>query len=263
MIGADRAAAQRAAYLAKADLVTDMVGEFPELQGLMGRYYARARRRGGRRRGARSSSTTGRASPATRCRRARSRRRVALADKLETLAGMFGIGAQPTGDKDPFGLRRHAIGVIRILIEGRLRVAAVRPRGRRVRRVRRRSGGAARRRGARDFHLRAAARLPARAGLHARTRSKPCCASARTASTSSRRGWKPCARSRRCPKPDALAAANKRIVNILRKAESDVAAAVDRGPARRRRRARPLRAFQRPRAGRRATTARAATTPAR
>ena len=121
MLDADVAAAQRAARLAKADLVTDMVGEFPELQGLMGRYYAahdgeapevaaaieeqyRPRFAGD----ALPSTATG------TC--------LALADKLETLVGLFGIGAVPTGDKDPFALRRHALGVVRILVEKAIRV---------------------------------------------------------------------------------------------------------------------------------------------
>ena len=94
--------AERAAWLSKADLVTDMVGEFPELQGIMGRYYALhdGEARGGRRRHRRALPA------ALRRRRAARRRasalRVALADKLDTLAGLFGIGQQPTGDKDPF-----------------------------------------------------------------------------------------------------------------------------------------------------------------
>ncbi len=121
MLGADVVNAQRAAHLAKADLVTDMVGEFPELQGLMGRYYAlhdgerpdvavaieeqyRPRFAGD----ALPSTSTG------TC--------LALADKLETLVGLFGIGAVPTGDKDPFALRRHALGIVRILIEKQLRI---------------------------------------------------------------------------------------------------------------------------------------------
>ena len=111
--------ADQAALLAKADLLTDMVGEFPELQGIMGGYYARhdglaediafaiedhykPRFAGD----ALPRNTTGLA--------------VALADKLETLAGLFGIGQVPTGDKDPFALRRHALGLIRMLIEREL-----------------------------------------------------------------------------------------------------------------------------------------------
>src|SRR5574343_310868 len=111
--------AEQAAVLAKADLLTDMVGEFPELQGTMGRYYAlhdglateiadavedhyKPRFAG---------DTLPRGMVGTV---------VALADKLETLVGMFGIGQIPTGDRDPFALRRHALGVIRMLAEANL-----------------------------------------------------------------------------------------------------------------------------------------------
>ncbi len=115
-LNADAAQAERAAWLAKADLVTGMVGEFPELQGVMGRYYARhdgepatvadaiAEHYQPRFAGDRLPE-----SPVACA--------VALADKLETLAGLFGIGQLPTGDRDPYALRRHALGVIRILIE--------------------------------------------------------------------------------------------------------------------------------------------------
>ncbi len=118
-IGADSRLAERAATLAKCDLLTGMVGEFPELQGIMGRYYAwhdgepdgvvaamdeqyRPRFAGDEL----PASETGTV--------------LALADKLETLAGMFSIGQLPSGDKDPFALRRHALGVIRILVERHL-----------------------------------------------------------------------------------------------------------------------------------------------
>ena len=110
------AAADVAALLAKADLLTDMVGEFPELQGVMGGYYAR--HDGEPEEIAQAIEDhyrprfAGDALP---------RHRVgvvlALADKLETLAGLFGIGQLPTGDKDPFALRRHALGVVRMLVE--------------------------------------------------------------------------------------------------------------------------------------------------
>jgi len=113
------ASADKAAMLAKADLLTDMVGEFPELQGIMGRYYAlhdclpqeiadaiedhyKPRFAG------------------DELPRNEVGIIVALADKLETLVGLFGIGEKPTGDKDPFALRRHALGVIRILTENQL-----------------------------------------------------------------------------------------------------------------------------------------------
>ena len=113
--------ADRAAMLAKADLLTDMVGEFPELQGMMGGYYAnhdglsdevafaiedhyKPRFAGD----ALPRNSTGLV--------------VALADKLETLVGLFGIGQLPSGDKDPFALRRHALG--RDAHAGRARIAA-------------------------------------------------------------------------------------------------------------------------------------------
>ncbi|MFZ3088179.1 MAG: glycine--tRNA ligase subunit beta, partial [Methylotenera sp.] len=111
--------ADLAARLAKTDLVTDMVGEFPELQGIMGRYYAQHE-------GWEDDIAyaiedhykprfAGDELPRNQvgiC--------VALADKLETLVGLFGVGEKPTGDKDPYGLRRHALGVIRMLTEKNL-----------------------------------------------------------------------------------------------------------------------------------------------
>jgi glycyl-tRNA synthetase beta chain len=119
LIDVDAKQATRAAALAKCDLLTSMVGEFPELQGIMGRYYASA-----------DGETAdvaaaidehymprgaGGALPASGAGTA-----VALADKLDTLAGIFAIGQKPSGTKDPFGLRRAAIGVLRILVEKQL-----------------------------------------------------------------------------------------------------------------------------------------------
>jgi glycyl-tRNA synthetase beta chain len=121
-LGADVLQTERAAELAKADLLTGMVGEFPELQGVMGRYYAlhdgelqavadaieqhyRPRFAGDRLPGGPVASA------------------VALADKLDAIAGLFSIGQQPTGEKDPFGLRRAALGIVRILVENRLRLS--------------------------------------------------------------------------------------------------------------------------------------------
>ncbi len=115
------ALAERGALLAKADLLTDMVGEFPELQGTMGTYYAR--HDGEADEVARACSEhyqprfAGDALPASHTGTV-----VALADKLETLVGIWGIGLQPTGEKDPFALRRHALGIVRMLIERRLPV---------------------------------------------------------------------------------------------------------------------------------------------
>jgi glycyl-tRNA synthetase beta chain len=114
-----RSQADRAALLAKADLLTDMVGEFPELQGIMGGYYARHDGEAPEVAHAVEDHYkprfAGDALP-----RGRVGQVVALADKLETLVGLFGIGQVPNGDKDPFALRRHALGVIRILVEQEL-----------------------------------------------------------------------------------------------------------------------------------------------
>jgi glycyl-tRNA synthetase beta chain len=109
-------AADTAAHLAKADLVTDMVGEFPELQGIMGGYYARHDGLSEDIAFAIEDHYKPRFAGDTLPRNDVGIV-VALADKLETLVGMFGIGNLPTGDKDPFALRRHALGVIRMLVE--------------------------------------------------------------------------------------------------------------------------------------------------
>ena len=120
-IGADQGKAMLAARLAKADLVTGMVGEFPELQGLMGRYYALAQgvdeevadaiRDHYKPQGPSDSipvSSIGQA--------------IALAEKLDTLAGFWAANEKPTGSKDPYALRRSALGIIRIILEGKLRI---------------------------------------------------------------------------------------------------------------------------------------------
>jgi glycyl-tRNA synthetase beta chain len=200
-----------AALLAKTDLLTDMVGEFPELQGIMGRYYAlhdglpdvadaiedhyKPRFAGD----ALPRNTVGVV--------------VALADKLETLVGMFGIGNLPTGDRDPFALRRHALGVIRMLVEKDL--PPLRAAGRRRPPLATRSPTPS-------------LRWP----TSSTTASPAACASRATARRKSMPCW-PCARSAwaRCPsaggrarlcraaRSPALAAANKRVGNILKKAE--------------------------------------------
>ncbi len=108
-----------AARLAKADLLTDMVGEFPELQGTMGGYYARHDGLGDTVADAIEDHYKPRFA-GDELPRNRVGVVVALADKLETLVGMFGIGNLPTGDKDPFALRRHALGVVRLLVENDL-----------------------------------------------------------------------------------------------------------------------------------------------
>ncbi len=120
-IGADVALADRAALLAKADLVTNMVGEFPELQGIMGRYYALADGEDAKVADAIEQHYrprfAGDALPDDNVAIA-----VALADKLVTLVGMFGVGQPPTGDKDPLGLRRQTLGIVRILVEKPLKI---------------------------------------------------------------------------------------------------------------------------------------------
>ena len=115
-LGADVALAERAAWLSKADLLSGMVGEFPQLQGVMGRHYALLDGEPGKVADAIEAHYrprfAGDSLPADPIAAS-----VALADKLDTLVGIFGVGLAPTGDKDPFGLRRQALGVLRILIE--------------------------------------------------------------------------------------------------------------------------------------------------
>ncbi len=227
VVGADIAHVDRAALLAKADLTTGMVGEFPELQGTMGRYYAGfdgepaevvdAVAQHYLPRYAGDALPTG---PVAQV--------VALADRMELLAGMFGIGALPTGDKDPFGLRRAAIGVLRIVVEHHLAlplpaliaeafaafagVAAVKPdpaalAGFMFERLR--------------VHLRdqgyTANQVEAVLSL------KPERIDAVQAQLAAVRTFET------LPEAQALSAANKRIVNILRKGDAEAAPAIDRG----------------------------------
>ncbi|MBF0268173.1 MAG: glycine--tRNA ligase subunit beta [Alphaproteobacteria bacterium] len=119
--GCDAGLAARAAKLAKADLSTGMVGEFPELQGVMGRYYAQ---NDGEQADVAQAVADHYApqGPSDRCPTAPVSVAVALADKLDTLVGFFAIGEKPTGSKDPFALRRAALGVIRLIIENKLRL---------------------------------------------------------------------------------------------------------------------------------------------
>ena len=120
--GCDAEKAGRAARLAKADLVSGMVGEFPELQGVMGRYYALAQ-------GEDPAVAEAIAEhykplgPNDRCPTAPISIAVALADKIDTLVGFFAVDEKPTGSKDPFALRRAALGVIRLVVENGLRLA--------------------------------------------------------------------------------------------------------------------------------------------
>jgi glycyl-tRNA synthetase beta chain len=120
-IGAETALAERAARLAKADLTSEMVGEFPELQGVMGRYYALAQ-------GEHASIAEAiedhyrPQGPGDRVPSSPVAISVALADKLDMLSGFFAIAEKPTGSKDPYGLRRAALGVIALILENKLRL---------------------------------------------------------------------------------------------------------------------------------------------
>ncbi len=121
LVGADVAKAERAAQLCKADLLTDVVGEFPELQGLMGRYYAEAQGEDEAVAHAcedhykpKGPDDLVPADPVSIA--------VALADKIDTLVGFWAIDEKPTGSKDPYALRRAALGVIRIVVENELRL---------------------------------------------------------------------------------------------------------------------------------------------
>jgi glycyl-tRNA synthetase beta chain len=120
--GCDPALATQAARLAKADLVSGMVGEFPELQGTMGRYYALHEKlpQAVADAIAEHYSPLG---PNDRCPTAPVSIAVALADKIDTLVGFFAIDEKPTGSKDPYALRRAALGVIRLIVENKLRIA--------------------------------------------------------------------------------------------------------------------------------------------
>ncbi|WP_201837938.1 glycine--tRNA ligase subunit beta [Microvirga zambiensis] len=121
IVGADPALAERAARLAKADLVTEMVGEFPELQGLMGRYYASLQ-------GEHASVAAAveehykPLGPSDRVPTDSVSVAVALADKIDTLVGFWAIDEKPTGSKDPYALRRAALGVIRLVLENNIRL---------------------------------------------------------------------------------------------------------------------------------------------
>ncbi|MDB5573365.1 MAG: Glycine--tRNA ligase [Tardiphaga sp.] len=124
LVGADVEKTKRAARLAKADLLTEVVGEFPELQGLMGKYYALAQGEDASVAAA-SEEHYKPQGPADRVPTDPTSIAVALADKLDTLVGFWAIDEKPTGSKDPFALRRAALGVIRLVIENGLRIRLV------------------------------------------------------------------------------------------------------------------------------------------
>jgi glycyl-tRNA synthetase beta chain len=216
------AKAEQAARLSKADLITDMVSEFPELQGIMGRYYAQYE-------GLDDDVAfaiedhykprfAGDALPRSQvgiC--------VALADKLETLVGLFSIGEKPTGDKDPFALRRQALGIIRMLIDAQLPL----------------SFSALIQRVAQEFNADEAAILAVQAFCFDRLSVNLKDQGASAQEVDAVLSLVPdylreipkrlvAVRSfASLPEAAALAAANKRVGNILRKVEGEVAAKVD------------------------------------
>ena len=118
-LGADEKLADRAAEIAKTDLLTDMVGEFPELQGIMGNYYAKHDGEHPEVAAACSEHYMPRFAGDT-LPQSQTGTILAIADKLETLVGIWGVGLAPTGDKDPYALRRHALGICRLLLEKNL-----------------------------------------------------------------------------------------------------------------------------------------------
>ena len=225
-IGADAALAERAALLAKADLVTGMVGEFPELQGTMGRYYAQHDGEPDAVADAIAQHYwpryAGDALPLGPVAQA-----LALADKLEALAGLFGVGQAPSGDKDPFGLRRAAIGVVRILVEKKIAVSLPRLVALAFDAF---SGSAVVQR----VHAEVETFLYERLRGYLRelgytanqvaavVDSRPVEIHLTPARLEALRAFE------QLPEAQALATANKRIANILRKSESEAAPAVDR-----------------------------------
>lgn len=227
LVGADAGVVDRATLLAKTDLVSGMVGEFPELQGTMGRYYAQFDGEPAEVADAiaqhylpRHAGDTLPDHPVSQA--------VALADRMELLAGMFGIGALPTGDKDPFGLRRAAIGVVRIVVEKALALPLSRLVGEAfgafegVAAVKPDPAGLA------DFiveRLRVYLRDQGYTAnqVEAVLVQRPERIDVVPAQLAAVRTFET------LPEAQALSAANKRIVNILRKADAEAAPAIDRG----------------------------------
>ncbi|MBU6378752.1 MAG: glycine--tRNA ligase subunit beta [Gammaproteobacteria bacterium] len=226
-IGADAALAVRAAELCKCDLLSAMVGEFPELQGIMGTYYASADgedprvavaiREHYQPRGAGDALPTDPVGAS-----------VALADKLDTLAGIFGIGQKPSGTKDPFALRRAAIGLLRIVLESRLELDLAELVAKAV---------AAQPVKSADTAAEVLAYLQERMRAHYLEAGHPAESFEAVLATGTTRPLDFDARMqalggfRSRPEAESLAAANKRIANILRKsAVGEVPGAVD--PAR-------------------------------
>lgn len=216
LVGADAALASRAAELSKCDLLSAMVGEFPELQGVMGAYYAAADGEDSRVAAAIRDHYlprgAGDALPADPVGVA-----VALADKLDTLAGIFGIGQKPSGTKDPFALRRAAIGVLRIILERQLDLDLGELVGKAV---------SAQPVTTKDTANEVLAYLQERMRAHYLEAGYPAESFEAVLATGTTRAldfdqrMRALAKFRERPEAETLAAANKRIANILRKSSA-------------------------------------------
>ncbi len=222
-VGVDRDAAGKAASLAKADLRSRLVGEFPELQGIAGRYYASAQGETGEVADAIDHAYmprfSGDAIAPTKLGQV-----LAIAERLDTLAGGFAAGLKPTGSKDPFALRRHALGLARTLIEGNMELDLPATLERAVRQLP--SGLGADAREIHDFVLDRLRGYYAEQGCTGA--QFDAVAELRPASLLDfDRRLKAVAEFAQLPEAEALAAANKRIRNILKKAEGTIAAQVD------------------------------------
>jgi glycyl-tRNA synthetase beta chain len=227
-IGGDAALAGRAADICKCDLLTAMVGEFPELQGLMGRYYAELDGEAAEVCAAMREQYLPRFAgdelPSTRTGMA-----VAIADRLDTIAGIFAIGQKPTGTRDPFGLRRAALGLLRIAVERRLELDLPRLIGKALAAL----PFAAPENTAAEVYEYVVERLRAYylegdAGLAITPEMFDAVLATRPASPldfDSR--LRALAEFLRLPDAQSLAAANKRIANILRKASGPVGETID------------------------------------
>jgi glycyl-tRNA synthetase beta chain len=227
-IGGDAALAGRAAEICKCDLLTSMVGEFPELQGLMGRYYAEHDREASEVCAAMREQYLPRFAgdelPATKTGMA-----LAVADRLDTIAGIFAIGQKPTGTRDPFGLRRAALGLLRIAVERRLELDLPRLIGNALAALPfAATDGTAGEVYEYVFERLRAYYLEGDAGLEVSAEMFDAVLATRPASPldfDSR--LRALAEFLQLPDAQSLAAANKRIANILRKATGPVGEAID------------------------------------
>jgi len=229
-LGGNKYHAERAAELAKCDLMTDMVGEFPELQGIMGRYYAAHDGEPGDVPQAIEEHYlprfAGDALPQTITGRA-----VALADKLDTLIGIFAIGQAPTGDKDPFALRRAALGLVRILIEQDVELDLVQALKTAAAAYNEQQPGRVSDKVVHEVLEFILGRLHPYYNAHGYAYDEidavVCLRPARLNDLDQR--LRALAEFRRLPEADSLAAANKRISNIIKKSEAVVPSQFDAG----------------------------------